>query len=162
MTVRRAVDELRTEGLLISEHGRGVFVRTAPPVHRITSDRFARQSTAAEESDNSPHFDSIAVTLEKANSTVAEHLRLTPGEMTSSFDHSATWPMDAPSRSPRPTFPPLSPAPPGWITPTSETAASTRDSKTPATSWHDSPKKSAPGCPHRTSVAPCTWQPDPC
>ncbi|HPJ20237.1 MAG TPA: GntR family transcriptional regulator [Mycobacterium sp.] len=80
MTVRRAVDELRTEGLLISEHGRGVFVRTAPPVHRITSDRFARQSTAAEESDNSPHFDSIAVTLEKANSTVAEHLRLTPGD----------------------------------------------------------------------------------
>lgn len=111
MTVRRAVDELRTEGLLISEHGRGVFVRTAPPVHRITSDRFARQSTAAEESDNSPHFDSIAVTLEKANSTVAEHLRLTPGDdvIVRSQRHLADG--RAPSRSPRHTFPPLSPAP---------------------------------------------------
>jgi len=80
MTIRQAVHELRTEGLLISEHGRGVFVRTAAPVHRITSDRFARATAEADGSDYSAHIDSIAVTREKANSTVAEHLRLTPAD----------------------------------------------------------------------------------
>src|ERR671929_2379536 len=34
MTVRQAVAELRGEGLVIPEHGRGVFVRSRPPVRR--------------------------------------------------------------------------------------------------------------------------------
>jgi GntR family transcriptional regulator len=43
MTVRQAVAELRGEGLVVPEHGRGVFVRSRPPVSRLASDRFARR-----------------------------------------------------------------------------------------------------------------------
>ncbi|MQY07236.1 GntR family transcriptional regulator [Actinomadura macrotermitis] len=43
MTIRSALQELQTEGLVVSEHGRGVFVRRRPPVRRLASDRFARR-----------------------------------------------------------------------------------------------------------------------
>ena len=43
MTVRQAVGELKAEGLVIAEHGRGVFVRSRPTVRRLASDRFARR-----------------------------------------------------------------------------------------------------------------------
>jgi GntR family transcriptional regulator len=43
MTVRQAIAELRGEGLVVAEHGRGVFVRSRPPVRRLASDRFARR-----------------------------------------------------------------------------------------------------------------------
>lgn len=89
MTVRQAVQDLRAEGLVISEHGRGVFVRPAPPIRRLASDRFARRHRAsgkaaftveAEKSGYSPQVDNITVTREKPNSTVAERLRLTPDD----------------------------------------------------------------------------------
>ena len=43
MTVRNALQVLQAEGLTVSEHGRGVFVRSRPPVRRLASDRFARR-----------------------------------------------------------------------------------------------------------------------
>src|SRR5664279_541284 len=47
MTVRQAIGELRAEGLVVAEHGRGVFVRSRPPVRRLASDRFARRHRQA-------------------------------------------------------------------------------------------------------------------
>jgi GntR family transcriptional regulator len=85
MTVRQAVQELRSEGLATAEHGRGVFVRPAAPIRRVASDRFARRHRAsgraaftveAEKSGYAPQVDTVTVTREKPNSIVAERLRL--------------------------------------------------------------------------------------
>lgn len=43
VTARRALSVLVTDGLVLSEHGRGWFVRRRPPVSRLSSDRFARR-----------------------------------------------------------------------------------------------------------------------
>jgi GntR family transcriptional regulator len=42
MTARQAVEVLKTEGLVRSEHGRGVFVRQRPTIHRLARNRFGR------------------------------------------------------------------------------------------------------------------------
>ncbi len=85
MTVRQAVQELRSEGLVIAQHGRGVFVRPTPPIRRLASDRFARQHRAegkaaftveAEKSGYSPQVDNIVVSRAKPNPIVAERLRI--------------------------------------------------------------------------------------
>jgi GntR family transcriptional regulator len=47
MTVRQALQLLQAEGLLIAEHGRGVFVRARPPVVRLSAGRFSRASRNA-------------------------------------------------------------------------------------------------------------------
>ena len=47
MTVRQSLGELRAEGLVVPEHGRGVFVRSRPPVRRLAGDRFARRHRGA-------------------------------------------------------------------------------------------------------------------
>jgi GntR family transcriptional regulator len=43
MTARRALEALQWEGLVRAEHGRGVFVRTLPPVVRLSSQRFTKR-----------------------------------------------------------------------------------------------------------------------
>lgn len=41
-TVRKAVAELRTAGLVVTYQGKGSFVKSRPPVIRKSSDRFRR------------------------------------------------------------------------------------------------------------------------
>jgi GntR family transcriptional regulator len=86
MTVRQAVQQLRAEGLVVSEHGRGVFVRAASPVRRLASDRFVRQRlhppgtdavVEAGKAENTPTVDRVTATREKPNPVVAQRLGLT-------------------------------------------------------------------------------------
>lgn len=85
MTARQAIQELRGEGLVIAEHGRGVFVRPMPPVRRLASDRFARHHRAdgkaallaeADKSGYVPSVDRISVTKGPPPRSVAERLRM--------------------------------------------------------------------------------------
>src|ERR1700728_1146909 len=43
MTIRNAMRLLLDEGLVTSEHGKGSYVRSRPPVRRLASDRFAQR-----------------------------------------------------------------------------------------------------------------------
>ncbi len=78
----------RTEGLVTSEHGRGVFVRAAPVVRRLASERFARQHcdrgkaaflAEAEKVGYAPGVDSIRVHEEPAPADPAERLKIETG-----------------------------------------------------------------------------------
>jgi GntR family transcriptional regulator len=84
MTVRQALAVLKAEGLLLAEHGRGVFVRSKPVVRRVASDRFARQQRengqaafiAEAEGVGAPGVDQLEVGYEKPAAEVRELLRL--------------------------------------------------------------------------------------
>lgn len=85
MTIRNALQVLQVEGLIVSEHGRGVFVRTRPPVRRLASDRFARRHRKAgkaaflaesEQLGSRADVDMIEVRDEQATADVVERLRL--------------------------------------------------------------------------------------
>jgi len=85
MTVRQAVQELRGEGLVVAEHGNGVYVRSAPPVRRLASDRFARQHrkdgkaaflVEAEAVGRRPTVDQISISTEMVSPEIAERLKL--------------------------------------------------------------------------------------
>jgi len=88
MTARQAIQELKTEGLVMSEHGRGVFVRSAPVVRRLASERFARQNrdrgkaafmAEAEKVGYAASVDSINVHEGPAPAAMAERLGVKAG-----------------------------------------------------------------------------------
>lgn len=88
MTARQAIQELRSEGRVIAEHGRGVFVRQPPPVRRLASDRFARKHreagkaaflAEAEKSGFRPHVDQIEVARVEAPAAIRERFQLDDG-----------------------------------------------------------------------------------
>ncbi|GAA0619542.1 GntR family transcriptional regulator [Streptomyces crystallinus] len=83
MTVRNALSILQGEGLAVSEHGKGVFVRPRPPVRRLASDRFARRhrdqgksafTVEAEASGVHSEVDGLEVKEEKPSQDVAARL----------------------------------------------------------------------------------------
>ena len=89
MTVRQAIQELRTEGRVVAEHGRGVFVRDPAPVRRLASDRFARKHreagqaaflAEAEKAGVRPTVDQIEVDTAEPSQPVKERLRLGDGD----------------------------------------------------------------------------------
>jgi GntR family transcriptional regulator len=82
-TVRQAVALLKAEGLIHTEHGRGGFVRSRPPVRRIAHDRFARRHreegkaaflAEAEAEGISPGVEVLKVGPELPPAAIAERL----------------------------------------------------------------------------------------
>jgi GntR family transcriptional regulator len=83
MTVRHAIQVLQSDGLVMAEHGRGVFVRPRPMVRRLAADRFARSNrkqgkaafiAEAEQAGSRPEVDSIIVREERPSREVAARL----------------------------------------------------------------------------------------
>lgn len=87
-TIRQALAVLKTEGLITTQHGRGAFVRSRPPVRRIAQDRFARKHredgkaaflAEAEAEGISPGVEVLKVGPETATDEVAERLGVKAG-----------------------------------------------------------------------------------
>lgn len=83
MTVRNSLSILQGEGLVLSEHGKGVFVRPRPPVRRLASDRFARRhreqgksafTVEAEAAGSRPEVDRLEVKEERPSTDIAARL----------------------------------------------------------------------------------------
>lgn len=87
-TIRNALGVLRGEGLVLAEHGRGVFVRERPRLRRLAHDRFARKHreagraaylAEAEAEDVKPRVDVYFVGPDTATTEVAQRLQVRKG-----------------------------------------------------------------------------------
>ena len=86
-TVRDAINMLRSEGLVTSEHGRGVFVRPPATIQRIARARLSRAARAKNKgaflADAAARgftpSTSVKIRFEQADSRVAEHLAIEEG-----------------------------------------------------------------------------------
>ncbi|MFG2183181.1 GntR family transcriptional regulator [Streptomyces abikoensis] len=88
-TVRKAVAELRTAGLVETHHGRGSYVMASRPVHRKSSDRFRRSHrrsgkaaylAEAEQAGQKPNVQVLYVGPTEAPVEIAEHMGVPAGE----------------------------------------------------------------------------------
>jgi GntR family transcriptional regulator len=88
-TVRQAIALLRSEGVVVADHGRGNFVRRHPPVKRLASDRFRRQYreqgkaafiAESESEGRTPTVQVQYVGPDKASAAVAALLQLDEGD----------------------------------------------------------------------------------
>jgi GntR family transcriptional regulator len=87
-TIRQAVDALRVEGIVITEHGRGVFVKPAPSIRRLSRHRLSREARARNQgaflADAEVHgfkpSSTVKVRFEPADDRAAGHLAVDPGE----------------------------------------------------------------------------------
>lgn len=86
-TVRQALASLAGEGLVVAEHGRGVFVRARPALRRLASDRFARRHREAgmaaflaevRAEGHEPSVDRLSVGTERAHAETAALLGVEP------------------------------------------------------------------------------------
>lgn len=84
-TVRLAIAQLKTEGLIDIEHGRGAFVRRRPTIRRVAHDRFARRHRQAgmaafvaevEGAGRIPEVEVLEVGPAMASDDVADRLQL--------------------------------------------------------------------------------------
>lgn len=87
-TARKSLGLLRGEGLIVAEHGRGVFVRQRPRVRRLAYDRFSRKHREAgkaayiaesEAEQVTPSVEVYYVGPERATADVAQRLGLKTG-----------------------------------------------------------------------------------
>lgn len=86
MTVRQAIDVLKTEGLVDAEHGRGVMVRRPAPLRRVSSDRYSRARRAQGQTPfmadteqlGPPTFEKTQYGPQPAGDRIAGRLRIKP------------------------------------------------------------------------------------
>ena len=172
MTARQAIQELRAEGRVVAEQGRGVFVRLPAPVRRLASDRFARRHreagqaaflAEAEKAGVMPRVDQVEVSRAAVPESVRERLKLAEGE--EAVVRSRRYLADGlPIETAVSYIPPTSPWASPWTSPrapaspsrTPGRAASTPACRRPATSSPGSPRRSARACRPPTNDAACS------
>lgn len=81
LTVRQAIAELRSEGLITAEHGRGLFVRKPSPVQRLTRSRLS--SAESHTSDDAVTATEVRIEVRRqvADDRTAQLLHLEVGDV---------------------------------------------------------------------------------